>query len=394
VTIYVGPDLRPFTVHKAIIAEASKFFGNALNGPFKGSADNGMKLEEDDPEAFALLLRWLYTGSLPAISNHYIVYLPFRGFFSSVSVQRALFPSTFTPGVYGALFGEMSADESLQHIAAIAQYKNLSQEELRLLDEAPKGDQWALRYLVHLQGDLDHPDEKTTAKKPKRPIHSRKKVSKETLDALHSYMNDMESIPVGRDIPPLVEAEFFQLTLIKLMIMAEMYDCVDLFNDAMDAYRKSEREMGRESPLHRHVDLAYAWCHRKSPLVTLMADRVFFSGKLFGTQNKYKSVALKHPDFLEDIMLRNDAQVQVPGYFPHKERVDPALTPLTLNCGSCYHIHDTKPMNHGGTCTDANGASRILSAGEMSDAKWILKPRVVSSVDKGLPEVVCDWTQL
>jgi hypothetical protein len=65
VSIYVGPKRKKFLVHKKLICEASDFFSKAFTGGFQEAQENSMHLPEDDPNAFALFIDWIYRSKIP-----------------------------------------------------------------------------------------------------------------------------------------------------------------------------------------------------------------------------------------------------------------------------------------------------------------------------------------
>jgi len=60
VTLRVGNAKVPFQVHLGILCDASPVFNAAFHGGFSEGLKRSMNLPEDDPEAFELLVQWLY----------------------------------------------------------------------------------------------------------------------------------------------------------------------------------------------------------------------------------------------------------------------------------------------------------------------------------------------
>ncbi|KAF2494062.1 hypothetical protein BU16DRAFT_528221 [Lophium mytilinum] len=58
----VGADAVPFDAHIELLCANSAFFDNALNGRFVEASTRMIPLPDDDPDAFAEFLAWLYTG--------------------------------------------------------------------------------------------------------------------------------------------------------------------------------------------------------------------------------------------------------------------------------------------------------------------------------------------
>lgn len=68
----VGPDEVPFGVHKDLLCQYSTFFRNALNGGFKESKENTVKLPDETPAMFRIIVDWLYYQRLPESSPEYV----------------------------------------------------------------------------------------------------------------------------------------------------------------------------------------------------------------------------------------------------------------------------------------------------------------------------------
>jgi hypothetical protein len=121
------------------------------------------------------------------------------------------------------------------------------------------------------------------------------------------------------------------------MVTAEKYFWGSLFNAAMDSFRQGEYRLNRPHPVARHVDLAYAFCPRDSPLVRLLADVAFFSGMVNCSQNALVDIALRIPEFQGDLMLRERGAVVVPGWAPGSLRL--SRGPLAVAGPHRYHVH-------------------------------------------------------
>lgn len=62
ITVLVGHSEDDYTVHKDLICAQSPFFRAACNGNFVEAAEGTVRLPDDEPETFELLLQWLYMG--------------------------------------------------------------------------------------------------------------------------------------------------------------------------------------------------------------------------------------------------------------------------------------------------------------------------------------------
>lgn len=64
ITVLVGPDKTPFTVHKATICAKSKFFQAALSRDWKEAKEATVSLPDLEPHEFAIFVHWMYTGGI------------------------------------------------------------------------------------------------------------------------------------------------------------------------------------------------------------------------------------------------------------------------------------------------------------------------------------------
>ncbi len=69
VIIHVGPNKKPFAVHKKLLCARSEYFDKAFNSGFKEAQDGVIHLVEEDPEMFDLLINYFYHDSLPAFPS-------------------------------------------------------------------------------------------------------------------------------------------------------------------------------------------------------------------------------------------------------------------------------------------------------------------------------------
>ena len=63
VTILVGENSRPFSVHRDQLCEASSFFKAAFEGAFREGSEMKMSLPEEEEHTFDLFIQWLYNRS-------------------------------------------------------------------------------------------------------------------------------------------------------------------------------------------------------------------------------------------------------------------------------------------------------------------------------------------
>lgn len=61
--VLVGTDEKEYTIHKDLLCKSSAFFERALDGHFSEAQTKTIRLPEDEPDIFNILVDWLYTGS-------------------------------------------------------------------------------------------------------------------------------------------------------------------------------------------------------------------------------------------------------------------------------------------------------------------------------------------
>ncbi|KAL8770663.1 MAG: hypothetical protein Q9209_003731 [Squamulea sp. 1 TL-2023] len=64
VTILIGPEERPFYIHKALLSSKSPYFRAAFEGSFKEAVDKAIRLPEDDSKLFPYYVLWVYEKPL------------------------------------------------------------------------------------------------------------------------------------------------------------------------------------------------------------------------------------------------------------------------------------------------------------------------------------------
>lgn len=69
VDILVGPNKKPYRVHKDLLCAKIPYFNAMFNGGFQEATKQAATLPEDNPEVFDLLLEWVYTGRLSPVSS-------------------------------------------------------------------------------------------------------------------------------------------------------------------------------------------------------------------------------------------------------------------------------------------------------------------------------------
>lgn len=69
-TVLVGPSRTTWRLHENLLSSSSDFFKSAFNSGFKETLDDQLTLPEDDPQAFELFVRWLYTRAMSPPSTN------------------------------------------------------------------------------------------------------------------------------------------------------------------------------------------------------------------------------------------------------------------------------------------------------------------------------------
>ncbi|KAH8590801.1 hypothetical protein B0O99DRAFT_282193 [Bisporella sp. PMI_857] len=139
VDIYAGN--KHYLVHKRLLTSKSDYFEKALNGQFKEAAENTIHLEDVEPTAVALLIGWLYRGSIPGMDRKLSPFtrsartsleesLPVP---NAISINGTLVGYTPLQEMRDTIFG-VSFFERFCHISAQPPYSSFSQEELRIAD--------------------------------------------------------------------------------------------------------------------------------------------------------------------------------------------------------------------------------------------------------------------
>ena len=312
-------------------------------GPnWKEASEGRARLDEDDPNAWSLIVDWLYCGRLPPFKPVWALDMAssvtVRG--SNQNMKRIPLPSYFGPPV--SSYGSHRSDRGvhimrLGHLCTQSLYEPLSADELRLMERHMDDGEFAARYFYYLQSGTNV----VWSEKPGPPSQRDDAIAPPSLTEqqhkdMYLHLTTKERIPIPVPFPGFVEAEFLQVTLLKVMILAHKYALDTLFNDAMDMYRRGEKELERRHPVIRHIELAYAFCSRECSLVTLMADMVAFSAKLNTMAPEVLEFAMQCEEFSGDLAARHDARVGFPGFDRRRDVVDVFQSPLSGR--KDYHV--------------------------------------------------------
>lgn len=300
VDVYVGPNRTKFVIHKQLLTSKSEYFNKALNGKFREAAENQITLEEDPPEAFDLLVVWLYRGTFPKtnerMSSAFSMqdYLQTPSFSTPISyltdellegtyelpylpTSLQVTPPVQTPNPFGAAstgfgaaptaFGAAAPTETevFVHIGAQTPYQAYSPEELRIGDY-----QVGLRY-----SDSESP-----------PTAHATSPTETTLveTTLELRLSGPKNISHTDDL---------SLDLLKLCILAEKYCWASLFNAAVKAYIHTEQLVDQPIP-PEHIDLVYERTYPKSPLRLYVIDRIISNQVEPHGHMRYSTIAKKY----------------------------------------------------------------------------------------------------
>ncbi|KAJ4378440.1 hypothetical protein N0V86_006143 [Didymella sp. IMI 355093] len=69
VTVLVGPEKKPFVVHRDLLIYHSDFFRAALTSNFEEAKNKNVTLPDDEPTIFEFFVHWLYHKELPTTDN-------------------------------------------------------------------------------------------------------------------------------------------------------------------------------------------------------------------------------------------------------------------------------------------------------------------------------------
>lgn len=69
VTLVVGRDRQKFVVHKKLLVNQSNYFKASTTWSAE-AADSTITFEDDDPDAFRLLIGWVYRGDIPRAQRY------------------------------------------------------------------------------------------------------------------------------------------------------------------------------------------------------------------------------------------------------------------------------------------------------------------------------------
>ena len=118
------------------------------------------------------------------------------------------------------------------------------------------------------------------------------------------------------------KAEDLQDTLLNLILMAEDHGLIELFNEAMDAFRAGEKQLARVLPSRRHIKLCCAHERKEhfrssdpSLATCFMFDYAYALGVTHRQMKHYAELVREEPSFAAAMLSRLDGEVEeVPGF--------------------------------------------------------------------------------
>ncbi|OBT89993.1 hypothetical protein VE02_01615 [Pseudogymnoascus sp. 03VT05] len=321
VTVYVGPREKRYSVHKALLTSQSEYFEKALNGKFKEADEQIIRLPEDSPDAFDVLIGWLYQNQIPVLGYGPGPFDEFpRGIVvGATKLGNAVLPPNNGTGsvayppheeVSATIFvqpqGNNNMRDRFDHICTQTDYNQYSPDELRLQDYA----------LNHRFSDFSRPSPENVVTPVPFPVSPGR----------------IDGIPHCSPIEPIMESEeAYQLALIRLCLFAETICWTNLFNIAMTTYIQGESFLAPRPMPTEHIELIYERAHPESPCRKFAADATISQINAAGQIDRNMDLVEQWPSFLEDIFKRLRLVVDVS--LAHRPKAN----------GACeYHVHDTK----------------------------------------------------
>ncbi|KAL6158920.1 hypothetical protein ACJQWK_03387 [Exserohilum turcicum] len=126
VTLKVGPELKKFRVHKALLLKHSEYFRKALRGSWTEAKEGVVKIDDIEPAVVNIFVHWLYTQSLPKPCD-YKEWSGFGGSAVTVNKLRAyIFADRFQIPSFGQAVHNNLVQELQDQSLAICEEYNLS----------------------------------------------------------------------------------------------------------------------------------------------------------------------------------------------------------------------------------------------------------------------------
>ncbi|KFY95133.1 hypothetical protein V500_02917 [Pseudogymnoascus sp. VKM F-4518 (FW-2643)] len=353
VTVYVGPREKRYSVHKALLTSQSEYFEKALNGKFKEADEQTIRLPEDSPDAFDLLIGWLYQNQIPVLGYGPGPFDEFpRGLVvGATKLGTAVRPPnrgtgsvayqpheeiSASPSLFAQPPGNNNLRDRFNHISTQPEYNQYSSDELRLEDYA----------LNHRFSDFSRPSPENVVIPDPFPVSPGR----------------IDGIPYCSPIEPIMESEeAHQLALIRLCLFAETICWTSLFNIAMSTYMQGERFLAPRPMPTEHIELIYERAHPESPCRKFAADATISQINAAGQIDRNMDLVEQWPSFLEDIFKRLRLTLDLSHTHGPNAR------------GPCeYHVHNTK--HHPEKCSAASESRKFIL-----DARVPAKPRFVAN---------------
>lgn len=324
-------------VHKALLTNQSEYFHKALNGKFKEAGEQAIRLPEESPDAFDLLIGWLYQNQIPVAGS---APGPFQVFARGLTGGVAHLNNFISPnkGTFDIPYHQRQEliqyppltllqspwSERFDNICCQFYYEHYSPEELRLVDY-----------------------ERNRRFKESRGCGT-------SSDQFPVSTCHIKGVPFCHSLKSIMAAEEdHQMSLIRLCLFAETICWTSLFNHAISAYIQGEISLCHRPMPKDHIELIYQRTHEKSPCRKFAADSIISQLSSNGQIDRDMDLVDQWPSFLEDIFQRLR-----PG-----NNVAKSHDPKTM--GPCeYHTHPTKQDD--GQCSEGRLCQQYILDGKVS----------------------------
>ncbi|KAI0538589.1 hypothetical protein GGR58DRAFT_526011 [Xylaria digitata] len=296
-TIFVGSERRAFQVHVKRLGPLAAQL-RTLSGD--------IEKPDWDADVFNLVMNWTWFSQGPGLTAAD----KFTPYIERESATSAVYAHFHT-------------------ITVQAPYRRFSIEELRL--------QFS-QAAANTQASRDEATDQPIVQSENTPGTQTQSVDQESVDC--NSTSSCPTIPACIPDTEAVKAEKGQTLLFKLMIFTEKFGWERLFNDAIDAFRYGEEQLGRLYVPASYID--FAFLEPRSIMVQCFVSRyVVALGYKHSNMSKYKDLILSHPEILSYILRSIDSGI-FPGFdyinnFTRKTFTSPTIPPHTT-----YHIHNGK----------------------------------------------------
>ncbi|KAI1817707.1 hypothetical protein GGS20DRAFT_582206 [Poronia punctata] len=315
-TVIVGSELEAstFQVHIQRLGPLAQKLGI--------QPGNEVRLHDEEADVFNLAMNWAYNSSLPRVRD--------LDEFLASSEPPPPFPEK-RPNVEDFVaWPDPGTTDSLYTVVAHPEYSNFSIEELRLhfTQETPEEldphftQETPEKLPLHFTPET--PVYEAPGQEPSPEVETAEGTQNLTAKApsicqspVETLTPDILSIPSRIPDVEAIRGETLQTALLKLLIFAERWDWEDLFNDAMEAFRYGEEQLGRSYVPTSLIFLAFTKCKAPSQVQNFIGDHAISLGTTNKLMAKYQELVLCAPLFFQFMLARMDAPDTVSGAGSH-----------------------------------------------------------------------------